>query len=277
MLEPARNERPADATGIRFASLRCLRTAAHHRGQACRGALPESSRWDSHSHAGLNHQSWLYAFRDAGGKDITTRVLDAIPERTALGVDTAAIRDAGAVPVHYLKMFLHTTREVAAQRGVEPRGAALGRWSALVEEALLGGEADDARVDSLLTERRMDWFDEGVVPVLEGLHADQPHHMPLNVPADGAFSGAPPDAIVEVDCEISRHGVQAQAVPPLPSMPAALTRRLMDFERAALALPPRASAAQVAGTLSLHPLAPDRLQEVASELSRIKPEAFGLA
>ena len=231
--------------------------------------------WTAHHHAGLNHQSWLYAFRDAQGVDVTARVLDAIPARTALGVDTEAIREAGAVPVHYLKMFLHTAREVAAQRGVESRGILLDRWAQRIEVAL--GVNDDARVDQLLAERRMDWFDEGVVPVLEALHREHATTLPLNVPAGDALPGSPGDAIVEVDCRVSRRGVWACAVPALPAAPAALTRRLIDYERAVLALPAGVDETRLAEALALHPLAPRAgLRDVARELAGVGAEGFAL-
>ncbi len=233
--------------------------------------------WAAHHHAGLNHQSWLYAFRDADGNDVSARVLDAIPAGAALGVDASAIRAAGAVPVHYLKMFLHTEREVAAQRGAESRGLTLDRWSRRIEDALTAGEAADVRVDELLAERRMDWFDEGIVPVLEALHGESARSMPLNVPAGDSLPGAPRDAIVEVDCEVSRRGVVARAVPALPAAPAALTRRLLDYERAVLALPGDAGEAKLAEALALHPLAPQHgLRDVARELAAIEAERFAL-
>lgn len=242
-----------------------------------RAVAGQGGGWAAHHHAGLNHQSWLYAFRDAQGADVTASVLGALPASTALGVDTAAIREAGAVPVHYLKFFLHTQREVAAQRAAESRGVTLDRWSRRIEDALAAGAAGDGQVDALLAERRMDWFDEGIVPVLEALHADDARSMPLNVPAGDAFPGAPRDAIVEVDCEISKRGVFARPVPALPDAPAALTRRLLDYERAVLALPADAGEARLAEVLALHPLAPrDNLREVARRLAAVAPERFAL-
>ncbi|HEX6398088.1 MAG TPA: hypothetical protein VFZ95_11735 [Steroidobacteraceae bacterium] len=250
-----------------------LTTAA----KLARAIAPAGGSWSTHHHAGLNHQSWLYAFRDAGGNDVSSRVLDAIPRNTALGVDTAAIRDAGAVPVHYLKMYLHTEREVAAQRNAESRGHALDRWARRIEDALLSGEAGDAAVDLLLAERRMDWFDEAIVPVLEALHGESVRTMPLNVPAGDAFPGAPHDAIVEVDCEISRRGVIARAVPALPPAPATLTHRLLDYERAVLALPAVAGEARLAEVLALHPLAPRQgLRDVARALASVTAERVEL-
>jgi 6-phospho-beta-glucosidase len=240
-----------------------------------RTVAPAGGAWSSHSHAGLNHQSWLYAFRDAAGQDVTGRVLDAIPATHSLGVDSQAIREAGAVPVHYLRMFLHTAREVAAQRGAESRGITLDRWSQRIEEGLAAG--DDPRVDALLGERRMDWFDEGIVPVLEALRGREPRPFPLNVPAGDAFPGAPRDAIVEVDCEVSVQGVQPRAVPALPAAPAELTRRLIDYERALLELPREPGEARIAAALALHPLAPrERLHDTARELAALRTERFEL-
>jgi 6-phospho-beta-glucosidase len=192
-------------------------------------------------------------------------------------VETAAIRAAGAVPVHYLKMFLHTEREVAAQRSTESRGLTLDRWSRRIEDALTAGETADARVDQLLAERRMDWFDEAIVPVLEALHGQRTCAMPLNVPAGDSLPGAPRDAIIEVDCEVSARGVVARVVPALPAAPAALTRRLLDYERAVLALPAHLEEASLAETLALHPLAPRQgLRAVARELAGLEAERFAL-
>jgi len=250
-----------------------LTTAA----KLARAVADQGGGWATHHHAGLNHQSWLYDFRDAEGNDVTARVLEAIPAGSSLGVETAVIRAAGAVPVHYLKMFLHTEREVAAQRAAESRGHTLDRWSRRIEAALAAGAAGDAQVDALLAERRMDWFDEGIVPVLEALHGEGARSMPLNVPAGEAFPGASRDAIVEVDCEVSRHGVVARAVPALPDAPAALTRRLLDYERAVLALPADADEERLAEALALHPLAPRAgLREVARQLAAVKVERFAL-
>jgi len=250
-----------------------LTTAA----KLARAVAPSGGGWCAHHHAGLNHQSWLYAFRDADGNDVTTRVLDAIPASTPLGVDTAAIRDAGAVPVQYLRLYLHTEREVAAQRHAESRGHTLDRWSRRIEDALRSGEAGDAAVEQLLAERRIDWFDEAIVPVLVALHGGRARAMPLNVPAGDSLPGARRDAIVEVDCEVSQSGVVARSVPALPAAPAALTCRLIDYERAVLSLPADAGETRLAEVLASHPLAPHRgLRDVARALAGVAAERVAL-
>jgi 6-phospho-beta-glucosidase len=231
-------------------------------------------RWSSHSHAGLNHQSWLYAFRDASGHDITTDVLAALPADADLGVTTAKIRELGAVPVHYLRMYFHPRRVRAEQKGASVRGHVLAAWAGRVESALCAaGGPDSPRVDQLLAERRMDWFDEGVVPVLEALQQSRPGAFTLNVPAAAAMPDASANAIVEIDCSVSNSGVSPKPVPPLPAGPAALTRALLGFEHAALDLPRSPTAYMLADVLAAHPLAPRReLGGLARALAAVRAE-----
>ena len=210
----------------------------------------------THCHAGLNHQSWLYAFRDEHGNDVTERVLASIDSPELVDVDPEAIRAYGAVPVPYLKLFLHRDRVIQKQRsqGVV-RGAVLTEWSSRLEAAYCGGDGPDVPlVSALLAERKMDWFEHGVVPVLEALTQSTTVTLPLNVQADASLQGVPAEAVVEVDCKVSSAGARPIVLPALPPRPAALTRELIRYERAALALPRKPSRAQLASTLALHPL-----------------------
>jgi 6-phospho-beta-glucosidase len=163
---------------------------------------------------------------------------------------------------------------LAEQQRVRVRGEVLANWAQQVESALCAGAKPDiSEVDRLLGERRMDWFDEGVVPVLAALQCPDEVSFPLNVPAGDAMPDAPADAIVEIDCKISSSGVRARAVPPLPPGPAALTRALLSFERAAFSLPRAPTASMLANVLATHPLVPrDKIRELAHELAHVRPE-----
>jgi alpha-galactosidase/6-phospho-beta-glucosidase family protein len=242
-------------------------------------ALLEASaglRFSAHSHAGLNHQSWLYAFRDDLERDITAQVLAALPPRADLGVTTGKIRELGAVPVHYLRMFFHARRVTAEQQHARVRGRVLAHWSQQVERALCAtGGPDTPQVDRLLARRRMDWFDEGVVPVLAALLQPREVSFPLNVPAGAAMPGAAADAIVEIDCSVSNIGIRARPVPPLPAGPAALTRALLCFERAALDLPRDPTTSMLADVLAEHPLTPrGKIRLLARALADVRAETL---
>jgi 6-phospho-beta-glucosidase len=252
------------------------RTTARRLAQLAADA--DTVRWTGHSHAGLNHQSWLYDFRDARGADVTAGVLAGIPADAGLGVRAETIQELGAVPVHYLRMYLDTERLTADQQRGAVRGLELEQWSSRVEQALCANDAPEVeRVSRLLAERRMDWFDEGIVPVLAALQGDEPVQFTLNVPAGGAMPDAPADAIVEIDCDVSKRGVSARRVPPLPGIPARLTRQLLSYERAVLALPADPDAQDLAAALAEHPLTPrGRIRELADSLASLRPEPVEL-
>src|SRR4029453_4169211 len=93
-------------------------------------------------------------------------------------------------------------------------------------------------IHALLAERRMNWFHEGLVPVLEMLQRDEESRVPLNVPCADSLAGVPADSIIEIDCSVSRGGAYPLPAPVMPARPLALTQRLAAYERAALQLPP---------------------------------------
>ena len=128
----------------------------------------------------------------------------------------------------------------------------MARWSADLDRAYLtpGGLATEA-ISALLTRRRMDWYDEAVVPAMEAWCGNEPLELVLNV------TGVTAEVAVELPCRMAHGRVTPQPQPTLPEGPARLSGWLMAYERAALALPPTPILEQLAGVLSLHPLVPD--------------------
>jgi 6-phospho-beta-glucosidase len=223
---------------------------------------------------GLNHQSWLYDFRDTSGVDVTRDVVRAVDTSQLLSIEPQIVRDLGAIPMTYMQLYFHTDRVLEFQRRrARSRGEELQAWAQKLDAAYCAGDAPDAEaVCALLAERRMNWFDEGVVPVLEASVQSEARTLPLNLDAGTSVPGVPHDAIVETDCEISSHGIDAIPAPPLPPGPWDMTRQLVAFERAALSLPPTPSTHELAETLELHPLTREcDLKRVASELAAIQP------
>jgi 6-phospho-beta-glucosidase len=226
--------------------------------------------------AGLNHQSWLYAFVDQTGRDRTADVLSAIDTPDLVDVEPETIREFGAVPVPYLRLYLHTERVLASQARSPLRGTALAQWTNSLDRAYRCGSAVRSdTIRALLAERRMNWFHEGLVPVLEMLQRDEESRVPLNVPCAGSLAGVPADSIIEIDCSVSRGGAYPLPAPPMPAKPLELTQRLAAYERAALQLPLQPTTAHVAEVLSMHPLTPGHgLHQLARALSTIRPEAL---
>jgi 6-phospho-beta-glucosidase len=221
--------------------------------------------------AGLNHQSWLYAFEDGQGVDRTADVLDAFGDDQLVKIDADEIRAHGAIPLPYLRLYLHTKRVLQEQARTSARGACLVQWSEQLHNAFCGGDRTNyEQVRSLLAERRMDWFEEAVIPFLEAWCSTEPRRLTLNVINGETIREVPACVVVETDCMVASSYVRSLDAPPLPPRPAQLLAKLAKFERAVLALPDRPSTEDLAELLSLHPLTPpDRVYTLARELSRI--------
>jgi 6-phospho-beta-glucosidase len=231
------------------------------------------------AHLGSNHWSWLYDFRDAEGIDRTDQVIAALDTESLLQVEPPICRRERALPLPYLRLLYHPERELRAQLArCCPRGAELEAWAARLEAAYhLDGAPDPEAVTSLLAERRMDWYDEAVVPMLHVLLGHDKRELVLNV------TGVEPDIAVELPCLVQGATVTPIPQPALPPGPAALFRKIARYERAVLDLPREPQAGDIADVLSLHPLVTDparacRLgQRIARSLAEFGEPAVCLA
>jgi 6-phospho-beta-glucosidase len=224
---------------------------------------------------GLNHQSWLYSFRNQGGEDVTESVLRAIDVGGLLHIDSEIVWRHGALPMNYMRMYFHADRILRSQleQGLS-RGQELLIWSRRLDEAYCGGDQPDAEtISKLLQARRMDWFTHAVVPFIEATVSDKLFVMPLNVAAAAVMPGISAETIVEVDCEISSRGIDPLPAPPLPPLPRKLTEHLLHFERAVLTLGAQPGSTDLADILALHPLtAAANITQLSCELAALQPE-----
>ncbi len=210
-------------------------------------------------HAGTHHQCWLHRFRDARGADRTTELLRAIDDPELVRVAPERIRREGAVPLPYLRLYYHTERELRAQRAARTgRGRWLGDWAARLERAYVARpEPDRGRIDALLGMRRLDWYRAGVVPAIAAFLGRRERRISLDLPGGGALPGVDPEAVVELPCRVREGRVSAAPVPPLPPGPAALHRRILEFERLAHACADAPTRGALETCLAAHPLVPD--------------------
>jgi 6-phospho-beta-glucosidase len=202
------------------------------------------------SHFGSNHWSWLYDLRDDRGVDRTDEVIAALDTESLLQVEPSVCRRERTLPLPYLRLLYHPERELRAQLArCCPRGAELEAWAARVEAAYhLNGAPDPEAVTSLLAERRMDWYDEAVVPMLQALLGQDERELVLNV------TGVEPDIAVELPCQVRGTTVTPIPQPALPPGPAALFQKIARYERAVLNMPREPQTGDIADALSLHPL-----------------------
>lgn len=228
----------------------------------------------TYSLAGLNHQSWLYNFRDSENIDRTNEILCAIDDPELVDIEPDMIRQMEAIPLPYLKLFIHGDRELTKQLGQQnTRGEKLMSWIDELDHAYCdGSEPDFHQVASLLGCRNMGWYKYGVVSALQKFIACKDQTFPLNLPNHGAIEGIDDAAIVEVKCKIGNGIAKPIRATTLPEGPAQLTQNLVIYEQNALELPDKPTVHQLKDVLALHPMVTQ--QSISSLANQIRTIAI---
>jgi 6-phospho-beta-glucosidase len=160
---------------------------------------------------GMNHLGWITGLHDAE-QDLLDRALEKIDHLSYLGVDTTYIRATRAIPIPYVRYYLHPERILAQQQGKVPRARQL---QALEQELLAGYEQTLARNDSdassKVARRGALWYSAIVVPVLDALVNDRGTTWVVNVANGQSIPWLPPETVIEVAARVDRQGAH-----PLP-------------------------------------------------------------
>lgn len=206
------------------------RTAARARERA--GWPPgDAPDW---SYDGFNHRGFVYGAPWFG--DLVSRLRSG--ERLG-GVAAELIRELGAVPVKHFTMLAGGPGPDGYDRAAELQRL---RIRAAAELAARPTERPAA-----LNERSMPWYEEGVLPVLEGLSGTASRRVVVT-----AFGpdGVPRERPVILAPDGVRHLRQAAPPPPV----AAWLSRLEAHERAVVAAASTPSLTRVRDALALDPL-----------------------
>lgn len=166
---------------------------------------------------GMNHLGWAIALCDAE-QDLMDLALDHIDRLAYLGVDAAYVRASRAIPLPYVRYYLHPESVLAQQQGKAPRARQL---QALEQELLANyeriGEPQHVVAglapSSEVAKRGAVWYSEIVVPVLAALINDLGSTWVVNVPNGQLVPWLPSETVIEVPSRIDRQGVHPLPVP----------------------------------------------------------------
>jgi len=155
---------------------------------------------------GMNHLGWIIGLHDAE-HDLMDRALDQIDQLTSLGVDSTYIRATRAIPIPYVRYYLHPERILRQQEGKIPRARQL---QALEQELLKNYEQTLTRNEggpsSKVVRRGALWYSVIVVPVLDALINDRGSTWVVNVANNQNISWLSPETVIEVPARIDRQG-----------------------------------------------------------------------
>ncbi len=170
---------------------------------------------------GMNHLGWVVSLCDAE-RDYMDLALERIDHLSYLGVDAAYIRASRAIPVSYVRYYLHPERILAQQQGKTPRARQL---QALEQELLsryehMGeGEQNGNSASETVAKRGAVWYSAIVVPILDALINNHASNWIVSIANKNLIPWLPADTVVEVPCTIDSRGVHPLPVPEylLPS------------------------------------------------------------
>ena len=163
---------------------------------------------------GINHLGWVVSMCDAE-QDLMELALERIGRMAHLGVDASYMRASRAIPIPYVRYYLHPERILAQQQGKTPRAHQL---QALEQELLTRYENmddasnGDASASEAVAKREAVWYSAIIVPILDALINNHASNWIVSVANQNLIPWLPPDTVIEVPCRIDSKGAH-----PLPA------------------------------------------------------------
>lgn len=245
--------------------------------RACRALGLDPAR-AQFRYSGLNHLGWLHAL-EYDGRDVLPDLVNS-PERLLTTEEGRLfgpqwINSLGAIPNEYLYYYYFTRDAVSSiSAAEETRGEYLLRTQAdfyrraagSPSPLMLWNEVHHARDASYMKEARNEGeardaedvdgggYEKVAVAIMKAMSINQRTSMILNVRNDGALTGLPDDAVVEVPCAVDAAGPQPLHPHQLTGHQLGLVSTVKECEMLIIDAARTGSAQKVATALAIHPL-----------------------
>jgi len=202
---------------------------------------------------GLNHLTWeLGAWVD--GADALPKLLtDHLGELAAeVGLPERVLAMLGCVPSYYLRYFYAHDEVVATERGTPTRGQRVAE----IEAELLDLYADPTLEEKpdLLSQRGGAYYSEAAVGLIASLCGSVPGPHAANVRNLGTLPFLSGDAVIEVTCDVDRHGPVPRPANAIAPDISGLIAHVSGYEELALDAALRGGEDRVFRALLAHPL-----------------------
>ncbi len=188
-------------------------------------------------------------------------------------VDGEVVAALGALPLPYLRYYLHPQRQLAAQEGRPTRAEALMELETEARARLAGGELPERSA------RPAPWYELAFLPLLDGWWHGTDSPLLVGSANQGRLPSLPDDVTIEAPVRIPRPG-SIQPLPPasLPPLAESTLARHALYEQLALeaALDPTRTA--LVRALLANPMVADaeQAEQLADILSTTPVEDGGL-
>jgi 6-phospho-beta-glucosidase len=169
----------------------------------------------------------------SGDREVTAEVIDLLDQeekgRGGSDAGMSMYRLLQAVPLSYVGYFLHRSAAVARRKADATTRA---QEVEVIESRILEEAARPETVSKpeALKERGGGGYADITFSVMKAIINDTGEELTANVPNRGTVLGIDDDAVVEVVCEVNRHGARALPVGPIPLAFRGLVQALKAYE-----------------------------------------------
>ncbi len=138
-------------------------------------------------------------------KTCSIKLWKLIKSLSSLGVDAAYVQASRAIPLPYVRYYLHPDRMLAQQQRKIPRPRQLQTLKhTLLEDYERFARQRNSEVPSSFERRGAIWYSTIVVPVLDALINNRRSTWIVNVPNRDLIAWLPPETVIEVPATIDR-------------------------------------------------------------------------
>ncbi len=163
---------------------------------------------------GLNHVGWIQDVK-VNGRSQMERLLDRIIRKKPDGFDVAIVEVFRMIPTRFVEFFFRTDEILKKQKEmVKYRAEQLYEAEQLILEQYENENL--CEVPELTKDRGAVWYEQSIIPLVEGLESNEERELILCVKNNGALKGFPDDAAVEVPAVVSKKGIDVRKVGESP-------------------------------------------------------------
>lgn len=174
--------------------------------------LVELPREEVHiDYLGMNHLGWITGVHNEA-RDLMEYALERIENLSYLGVDSTYIRATRAIPIPYVRYYLHPERMLAQQQGKTPRARQLQALEKELLATFVQAEAED-NPSRVLGKRGALWYSAIVIPVLDAMMNDRNSTWVVNVVNKDQVPWLLPETVIEVPAHIGNHKIEPLPLP----------------------------------------------------------------
>lgn len=203
---------------------------------------------------GLNHIGWIQDVK-VDGRSQMERLLDRVTRKKPDGFDVELVELFRMIPTRFVSFFfrkddiLKKQKEMVKYRGEELYEA---------EQLILAQYEDEdlCEVPELTKDRNAVWYEQSIIPLVEGLESDEERELVLCVKNNGALKGLPDEAAVEVPGVVSKKGIEVRRVGESPCFLKGLFYSVKASERLTVEAVIQSSYDLALQALVIHPLVP---------------------